>query len=85
MNLIKSDVMKFVTRSQGAYNIIFADPPFSFNQYEEMIQAIFNGSILAKKGMLIVEHEKRTNLKMLEGYRETRNFGNVHFSFFYHP
>ena len=62
ISVIKSDVFKFLEKSKASYDIIFADPPYDLSQenFEKIIQLIFENELLDEEGMLIIEHSKHT-------------------------
>jgi|GEM_PF-4915932 len=52
--VIKSeDVLSFIKKNlEVKFDLIFADPPYSYNNYEELIQSVMNF-----KCLFILEHE----------------------------
>ena len=70
ISVIKSDVFKFLEKSKASYDIIFADPPYDLSQenFEKIIQLIFENEFLDEEGMLIVEHSKHTKLDHLTNF-----------------
>ncbi|WP_162128371.1 16S rRNA (guanine(966)-N(2))-methyltransferase RsmD [Flavobacterium phycosphaerae] len=81
---IKSDVFKFLEKHTGNYDIIFADPPYGMSQqeFEKIIQLIFENELLDEEGMLIVEHSKYTKLDHMANYSFQKNYGGSVFTFF---
>lgn len=81
---IKSDVFKFLEKTTIKANIIFADPPYNFddNQFSKIPELIFQNDLLLDGGILIVEHSKHTNLSNIENYAYSKNYGGNVFSFF---
>jgi 16S rRNA (guanine966-N2)-methyltransferase len=81
---IKSDVIKFLEKHKGSYDIIFADPPYNFDQstFEKIIALIFSHDLLDEEGMLVVEHSKYTKLDHLTHFSFQKNYGGSVFSFF---
>lgn len=81
---IKSDVFKFLEKTQIQSNIIFADPPYNFSneQFAKIPELVFNNNLLLEEGVLIVEHSKHTNLSELENYQYSKSYGGNVFSFF---
>ena len=63
-------------------DLIFADPPYNFDKYDDLIEGIKSKNILNNNGDLIVEHGKQTNLEHIVGFQKTKTFGHVYFSFF---
>jgi 16S rRNA (guanine966-N2)-methyltransferase len=81
---LKSDVFKFLEKSKASYDIIFADPPYDLGQeqFEKIIQIIFENKILNEDGMLIVEHSKHTKLDHMMHFAFAKNYGGSVFSFY---
>jgi len=79
---IRHDAYKFLKNCRIQFDIIFADPPYEFKGIETIPDLVFQNTLLKDNGLLIIEHSKRTDLSKLNNYKETRNYGNVHFSFF---
>ena len=79
---VQSDIIKFLGNATSKYDLIFADPPYEFPKYNEIIQNIFERELLNEDGFVVLEHGKRTDLSALPHYVESRAYGNVVFSFF---
>lgn len=81
---IKSDVFKFLEKTQQQHTIIFADPPYDFptEEFAKIPQLVFQNKLLETDGILIVEHSKHTDLSHLEHYSHSRSYGGNMFSFF---
>lgn len=81
---IKSDVFKFLERSNSSYDIIFADPPYhlSQEQFESIITLIFENELLEEDGMLIIEHSKDMKLEHMMHFSFSKHYGGTTFSFF---
>lgn len=79
---IRHDAYKFLKSCNITFDIIFADPPYEFKGIEQIPELVLKNKLLNNNGWLIVEHSKRIDLSELDGYWQTRNYGNVHFSFF---
>ena len=58
--IIKKDVFNFIKYDNERFNLIFADPPYSFsgNQYNELIYGLSN-KLLDKNSILVLEHSKK--------------------------
>ena len=84
ISVIKSDVFKFLEKSKASYDIIFADPPYDLSQenFEKIIQLIFENELLDEEGMLIVEHSKHTKLDNLSNFSFSKSYGGSVFSFY---
>jgi 16S rRNA (guanine(966)-N(2))-methyltransferase RsmD len=81
---IKSDVFKFLEKTKGNFDIIFADPPYGMTQenFEKVVQSVFERELLSEDGMMIVEHSKHTKLEHLNQFSFQKNYGGSTFSFF---
>lgn len=80
--VFKADVFKFLQKSHDSFNIIFADPPFNLTSFQTIPDAVLSAGILAPEGVFILEHPKEYDFSSHPGFREIRNYGKVHFSFF---
>jgi 16S rRNA (guanine(966)-N(2))-methyltransferase RsmD len=79
----KSDVFSFLTKPCASpFNIVFADPPFDIENYEDLHRLVFENNFVDEKGCLIIEHGPKTKLENLPYFSEHRKYGNVNFSFF---
>ena len=81
---IKSDVFKFLEKSNSSYDIIFADPPYNLPQaeFEKIVVLIFEREMLHEDGMMIIEHSKHTKLDHMIHFSFQKNYGGSVFSFF---
>lgn len=81
---VKNDVFSFLEKASGNYDIIFADPPYEFNnlQFNTIITSVFNRELLNDNGMLIIEHSKHTDLSTAPFFSFSKKYGGSTFSFF---
>lgn len=81
---VRSDVWQYLDREYNKYDLIFADPPFEFSpeEYEKLVDKIFFKNLLAKDGLVVIEHQERISLEAVEHYSHDRKYGNLRFSFF---
>ena len=84
INTIKSDVFKFLEKSTLQATIIFADPPYNFDEtlFGKIPELVFKNNMLLPEGLLIVEHSKHTDLSKLINYSHSKSYGGNMFSFF---
>lgn len=84
INPIKSDVFKYLEKAPVKSDVVFADPPYNFDeqQFQKIVELVFEKDILTEGGTLIVEHSKHTKLDILPNFKEGRKYGNSVFSFF---
>ena len=81
---IKSDVMAFLQKNSSSYDIIFADPPYAFDQetFEKIVKTVFERELLEEDGMMIIEHSKYTKMTHLDNFSFQKGYGGSFFSFF---
>lgn len=81
---IKSNVYKFLEKTNMQFDVVFADPPYNFpdEQFAKIPELIFQNNILLKDGLLVVEHSKHTKLEHLEHFAYSKSYGGNVFSFF---
>ncbi|MDX1428070.1 MAG: RsmD family RNA methyltransferase, partial [Salegentibacter mishustinae] len=74
ISTIKSDVFKFLEKAYVKADIIFADPPYDFeeNEFLKIPQIVFEKNLLNQNGQLIIEHSKHTNLSNFPNFIEAR-------------
>lgn len=72
----------FISKTYQKYDLIFADPPFLFDAYEEIVDKVFNRNLLKPNGLLVIEHSDKVTFKDSIYFFDHRRYGSVHFSFF---
>lgn len=82
LQAVCSEVVRYVERDHHQYDLILADPPYDYTDYENLVAKIFSQNLLSSDGLLVVEHQARKDLSHLTRYSHTRKYGNVAFSFF---
>lgn len=80
--ITKNDVRNYLDNCDDTFDLIFADPPYDLTFHDSIVRIIRERKLLNDGGICLIEHGKQTDLSQEEGYIETRNFGNVYFSFF---
>ena len=86
--IVHDDALSFIERnSNQTFDLIFADPPYDFEQTPDIPRKVFEQQLLKKDGLLIIEHAKRTLFEASPRYTLAveREFGNTRLSFFLHP
>lgn len=84
INTFKSDTYKFLEKTALKSDVIFADPPYDFEeaQFLKIVDLIFDRSLLNEDGLLIVEHSKHTDLTKHPKHSYDKRYGGNVFSFF---
>lgn len=85
--IVKSDAINFFNSTQKKFDLIFADPPYSFELTKEIPKIIFEKNILNANGILVIEHTKHCE-KFLDENNfyifSQKKFGQTIVSFFKH-
>lgn len=81
---IKSDVYKYVSSAAGAFDVVFADPPYAFTieQMDSLVESLYANNWINEDGMVIIEHTKHIDLSSILNFTEARKYGGSVFSFF---
>jgi 16S rRNA G966 N2-methylase RsmD len=81
---IKSDVFKFLEKTNIQSTIVFADRPYNFSieEFSRIPELVFKNNLLQEEGVLIVEHSKHMNLSELDYFSYSKSYGGSTFSFF---
>tara|TARA_B100001093_G_scaffold151339_1_gene144048 strand:- start:51 stop:593 length:543 start_codon:yes stop_codon:yes gene_type:complete len=82
IHVIHSEVLSFLQKQKATQDIIFADPPYDFKYFEDLISLVFEKKILSNEGVFILEHGKKNNFENHSYFTKTKRYGNVNFSFF---
>ena len=57
-----SDVLSFLTGNPGNFDIVFADPPYKLEVYEEVVKLLTERNILSENGIIVLESERDLNI-----------------------
>ena len=82
INTSETSVFTYIKYPKAPFDIIFCDPPYDMEGIEGIPTNILNKNLLTEDGWLILEHAGQYKFDKVEGFREVRNYGSVHFSFF---
>lgn len=80
----KSDVFKFLEKTSVKTDIIFADPPYDFedSKFLKIADLVFENELLNEEGTLIIEHSKHTDITSHPNLSYQKRYGGSVFSFF---
>jgi 16S rRNA (guanine(966)-N(2))-methyltransferase RsmD len=80
---IKSDVFKYLEKSTQKFDVIFADPPYDFDdeKFLKIVDIVFENNLLNEEGILILEHAKYTKIEH-QFLTNQKKYGGSVFSFF---
>ena len=79
---VQNECLKFLKLNNTKFDLIFADPPYDFEEevYIKIIDLALNR--LNSDGILIIEHYKQKDLSNITWFSFDRRYGNNVFSFF---
>jgi 16S rRNA (guanine966-N2)-methyltransferase len=74
-----------LARVPGTFDIVVADPPYAYEHYADLLQALLDYDSLAPQALVVIEHERRAELPELVGRlhrtRQTQ-YGDTVLSFY---
>ena len=65
--LLLAPLPEALARLDGPFDFIFADPPYAFDAYEELLASVAGRGLLADGGRIALEHDARTALPETAG------------------
>ena len=80
LSTIKLDALDYLEKCDNQFNFIFADPPYNYDKYQDIIQIIKEKNLVKKNGLLIIEHDKNNSFD--DENLEIRKYGTTYFSIF---
>ena len=57
-----SDVLSFLSGNPGNFDIVFADPPYKLEVYEDVVKLLIERNILSENGIIVLESERDLNI-----------------------
>ena len=84
VKVVNSDVCAFLGRATGEFDLVFCDPPYSWHDYNLLIEKIVGGKLLAEEGFLLIEHSTHIDFKQSPYYSFHRDYGMTRVTFFQH-
>lgn len=82
INVVYSDVFKYIQQCNEQYDFIFAGPPYALTTIDDLPKIIFHKALLKENGWFVLEHTPRNDYKNFPFYRTERKYGTTIFSIF---
>ena len=60
--IFNNDVLEFLNQNSQEFDIIFADPPYKFDIYENVVKTLLERKILAEGGIIVLESERELKI-----------------------
>jgi 16S rRNA (guanine966-N2)-methyltransferase len=82
--ILEMDAMAYLRGKRPAFDIVFADPPYRFEQTEELPQMIFERNLVQPGGYLLIEHTTDLRFESTSLYTAgpEKRFGRTIVTFF---
>ncbi|MBR1481134.1 MAG: RsmD family RNA methyltransferase [Paludibacteraceae bacterium] len=80
LHLIRGDVFRYLNSNRVLYDFIYADPPYALERLEELPELVLPH--LKEGGWFVLEHGAGHTFTERPCFKEEREYGSVHFSFF---
>ena len=82
LEVIQSDVFRFIKEAHRQWDYIFADPPYDMKGLEALPGLILEAGLLKPQGFFVLEHIATKTFDKTPGFMEARHYGQSVFSFF---
>jgi 16S rRNA (guanine(966)-N(2))-methyltransferase RsmD len=82
VKIVNADVLAFLKRASGHFDLLFCDPPYSWPDYDQLIETIFGGALLSEEGLLLVEHSTHFDFELSSHYSFHKDYGMTRVTFF---
>ena len=83
--LFRTALPEALARIPKPYDIVVADPPYAYGDYEDLLKALQDYEVLAPQSLVVIEHDRRTELPEVVGaLHRTRQaqYGDTVLSFY---
>ena len=82
IKVIQSDVLRFIKQTKEKFGLIFADPPYDWNEMSSFPALLLSLNILSSDSLFVLEHDNKVKFDHIPEFIESRNYGQTVFSFF---
>ena len=62
VEILNSDVLAFLQQNSKDFDIIFADPPYKLEVYEELVKTLLERKVVSDGGIIVLESEKELSI-----------------------
>ena len=62
VEILNSDVLRFLEQNSQEFSVIFVDPPYKLEVYEEVVNKAINNKILSNNGIMVLESERELDI-----------------------
>lgn len=82
VKVVQMDVFSYMNTCNEQFDFIFAGPPYSLGNIDDIPKIIMDRKLIAEDGYFVLEHTPRNNYEGYAGFSFQRNYGSTVFSFF---
>lgn len=82
LKLVRGDAFKFIASPGPVVDLIFADPPYNMENFDEVPEAILSSPQCGDDTIVVVEHGKTSDFSANPAFIEHRAYGSVNFALF---
>ncbi|MBO4402857.1 MAG: RsmD family RNA methyltransferase [Bacteroidales bacterium] len=82
IHTIRADVLAFLGQCTQKFNVIFADPPYRWENHAQIPALVFERNLLLPDGFLVMEHPADIRFDEHPKFYQRRVYGRVNFSIF---
>lgn len=79
---IRGDVFKFLSTTREQWDFIFADPPYTLPNINDIPDLVLERNLLLPDGLFVLEHGKGNDFSSHPRLVDHRQYGSVNFSLF---
>lgn len=62
IEILNNEVLAFLGQNSQEFSIIFADPPYKLDIYEDVVNMALSNHILSENGIIVLESERELNI-----------------------
>lgn len=82
LKLVRGDALKFISTPGPVVDLIFADPPYDMENFDDVLPAILSSPRCGDETLVVLEHGKTRDYSSNPAFIEHRAYGSVNFSLF---
>ena len=82
LKLVRGDALKFIASPGPVVDLIFADPPYNMENFDDVLPAILGSPRCGEETLVVLEHGKTRDYSANPAFIEHRAYGSVNFSLF---
>lgn len=78
----KSEVLKYLDKTNQTFDLIFADPPYAYKDYIKLIELVFDKKLIKTNGWFVLEHSTHEKINFTIPPFDLRKYGQSTLSFY---